>query len=250
MGQSNGTFGYALNTVAASGADVAAANGLVTFTGANTPFVYDNIFLPVVIQAYVAPVARVQTATFSAPAAVGEAYTIQVEQPQADGGVFKQGITIVSVTGSSTTTLAAAMATAMNGYISAGQIAGTATSSGAVLTTTGATTAPMLRLTACSGNIALAVSTAGNPVINSGTQLLYDYPSCDGLVATNNYTTVIFNYANNGSAINNEGGTITYVYAINEGDADYSTLVTKITEIFGGLVPGDTVANPEVIAKA
>lgn len=249
MGQSTGTFGYALNSVAASGADFAAANGLVTFTGVNS-FVYDNIFLPVTIQAYVAPVARVQTATFSAPAAVGESYTIQIYQPQADGGVFQQGITVVSVTGSTATTMAAAMATAINGYISANQISGTATSSGAVLTTTGTAAAPFFMLVAASANIALAVSTAGTVGVNSGVQLLNQYPSTTNLVATNNYTTVIFKYANEGAPINNESGTTTFVYAINEGDADYSALVTKITEVFGGLVPGGTTANPELIAKS
>jgi len=248
MGQSTGTFGYALNSVAALGADIALTGGIVTFTGVQTGFQFDSIQSPVLIQAYVAPVGRVQTATFTAPAAVGEAYTIQVEQVQADGGIFRQGVTITSVVGSTTTTLAFAMDAALEGMISAGQIAGTSVAALAVVTTTGATTAPMLRLVSSSANIAIGVTTAGTVGVNSGTQLAEQFPATSDLVVTNNYTTIRFNYSNDGMAINNEGGTTTFVYAINEGDGDAAALVTKATEIFGGLTPGALTANPQAIS--
>lgn len=248
MKQSLGIYGYALNTVAAAGADIDLTGGLVTFTGVNDAFALNTIFESVVIQPYVAAIARVQTATFTAPAAVGEAYTIQIEQPQANGGVFRQGVTVTSIVGSSANSMAAAMNTAINGVISSGQLSGTSSVSSAVVTTTGTATAPMFRLVSASSNIALVVSTAGNPVINSGAQLLANYPQITGLVPTNNYTTISFAYKYQGAAINNESGTNTFIYAINQGDADYTDLVTKATEIFGGLVPGDTVANPEAIS--
>lgn len=248
MKQSLGIYGYALNTVAASGADIAVSGGLVSFTGVNTEFALNTIFESVVIQPYVAAVARVQTLTVAAPAAVGESYTVNFRQPQADGGVATPTITVTSIVGSSANSMAAALNTAINGFLTAGLLAGTSSVSSAVVTTTGAATAPLLEVTSVSSNITAAVSTAGNAVINSGTQLLANYPNITGLVTTNNYTTISFTYKYQGDAINNESGTNQFIYAINQGDSDYTDLVTKATEIFGGLVPGGTTANPENIS--
>lgn len=248
MKQSLGIYGYALNTVAASGADIAVSGGLVSFTGVNTEFVLNDIFQSVVVQAYVAPVARVSTLTTSAPAAVGEAYTVNFRQPLAGGGVATPTITVLSITGSTANTMAAALNTAINGFIDAALLEGTSTVASAVVTTTGATTAPMLEITSVSSNVALVVSTAGNPVINSGTQLSANYPNITNLVTTNNYTTVSFAYKYQGDAINNESGTNQFIYAVNEGDADYSAFVTKANQIFGGIIPGGTAANPENIS--
>ena len=114
MGQQSTTsFGFALNSVAAAGADFAAADGLVTFTGLGS-FVYENIQVGVGIQAYVAPVGRVQTLTCAAPAAVGEVYTVNIEQPQPGGGTFRETIYVSSVTGSTANTMAAALDAAID----------------------------------------------------------------------------------------------------------------------------------------
>jgi hypothetical protein len=57
-----------------------------------------------------------------------------------------------------------------------------------------------------------------------------------------------FNYSTDVNTINGDKGTQTFYYLINAGDADAAALVTKLTEILGGLIPGGTDANPEAIA--
>jgi hypothetical protein len=247
MGQQSTTsFGFALNSVAASGADFAAADGLVTFTGLGS-FVYENIQIGVGIQAYVAPVGRVQTLTCAAPGAVGETYSVNIEQPQPGGGTFRETIFVTSVTGSSANSMAASLNSAINAYITAGQLLGTSTVSSAVVTTTGATTAPMLRITGSTANITVAATTDGTVGVNTVSQMTA--LNIENYVSTNNYTTVEFQYNTFGASINNEATTGTYIYAINEGDADAAALITKITEVFNGLNPGALTANPNLISK-
>jgi hypothetical protein len=247
MGQQSTTsFGFALNSVAAAGADVAAADGLITFTGLGS-FVYENIQVGVGIQAYVAPVGRVQTLTCAAPAAVGEVYTVNIEQPQPGGGTFRETIYVSSVTGSTANTMAAALDAAIDAYILSGQLLGTAAVAAAVVTTTGATTAPMLRIVGASANITVATTTAGTVGVNTVSQMTA--LNIENYLATNNYTTVSFQYNSFGASINNEATTGTYIYAINEGDADAADLVTKVTELFNGLNPGAATANPNLISK-
>jgi len=247
MGQQSTTsFGFALNSVAAAGADVAAADGLITFTGLGS-FVYENIQVGVTIQARVAPVGRVQTLTCATPAAVGEVYSVNIEQPQPGGGTFRETIFVTSVTGSTSTTVAASLDAAIDAYILSGQLLGTSAAAAAVVTTTGATTAPMLRITGSTANITVAVTTAGTVGVNTVSQMTA--LNIENYVSTNNYTTVEFQYNAFGASINNEATTGTYIYAINEGDADATDLVTKITELFNGLNPGALTANPNLISK-
>jgi len=248
MAQSVNQTAYALNSVAAAGADVALDAGILTFTGGFS-FIYDDILTDSVnIQAAVAGVGRVQTATCAAPAAVGEQYYVTIQQFQANGGVFDETIFVTSVTGDTATTIATKLTAAINGYISSGLLLGTATSALGVITTTGATGSPMLRLVNASANITLAVSTAGTPPVNNNVQLTA--LNATNYVSTNTYTVVQFQYATDVNTINGDKGVSTFFYLINEGDADATDLVTKITEIFEGLIPGGTDANPEVIAKA
>lgn len=246
MGQSLTSSGYCLNTVAAAGADFAAADGFVTFTGPFS-FLYENIQNPVIIQAYVAPVGRVQTLTCAAPAAVGEVYTVNIEQPQPGGGTFRQTIYVSSVTGSTANTMAAALDAAIDAYILSGQLLGTATVAAAVVTTTGATTAPMLRIVGSSANITVATTTDGTVGENTVTQMTA--LNLENYVSTNNYTVVAFEYRDNGAEIIVQQHARTFTYAINEGDADAAALITKITEVFNGLNPGAVTANPNLISK-
>lgn len=246
MGQSLTSSGYCLNTVAAAGADFAAADGFVTFTGPFS-FLYENIQNPVIIQPYVAPVGRVQTLTVTAPTAVGDVYSVTIEQPQPGGGTFREPIFITSVTGSNANTIAAQLNTAINSYITAGQILGTSTVASAVVTTTGATTAPMLRVVGSSANIAVAATTDGTVGENTVAQMTA--LNLENYVSTNNYTVVAFDYSEGGSEIITQLHSRTFTYAINEGDADAAALITKITEVFNGLNPGAATANPNLISK-
>jgi hypothetical protein len=252
MGQMTGVFGYALNTIAASGADVASADGKISFTPADKwSFIYNDIIIgSATIQAYVAPVGRITTLLHIIPAAVGELYSVNIEQPQADGSVLKQQISVVSATGDTAALMAAKMNTAINAYITAGIIAGTSSVSTATVTTTGLTTAPMLRIVSATTNITVTATTAGTVEVNSGTQLYRDFPGIVNLVTTNNYSTARFKIKNYGEAVNNEGGTTWFIYAMNEGDADYAALVTKIGEYFNGFNAGAVTANPALISIA
>lgn len=246
MGQSLTSSGYCLNAVAAAGADFAAADGIVTFTGPFS-FLYENIQNPVIIQAYVAPVGRVQTLTAIVPAAVGEQYSVTIEQPQPGGGTFRETIFLTSVIGSTANSMAAQLNTAINAYITAGQILGTSTVLAAVVTTTGATTAPMLRIVGSSANITVGTTTAGTVGENTNAQLLA--LNLENYVSTNNYTVVAFDYLDNGAEIIVQQHARTFTYAINEGDPDAAALITKITEVFNGLNPGLLTANPNLISK-
>jgi hypothetical protein len=247
MAQSVNQTAFALNSVAAAGADAVLDAGVLTFTGGFS-FIYDDILTDSVnVQATVAGVGRVQTATCSAPVAVGEEYYITIQQYQASGGVFEETIFISSVVGDTATTIATKMTAAINGYITSGQLLGTATSAAAVITTTGAVASPMLRLVNSSPNIALAVTTAGTPPVNTAAQLAT--LNATNFVSTNTYTVLQFQHAHDLNTINGDKGVSTFYYLINAGDADAAALVTKINEIFAGIIPGGTAANPEAIAK-
>lgn len=247
MGQQSTTsFGFALNSVAALGADASAADGLIVFTGLGS-FIYENIQNGVAIQPFVAPVARVTTLTCVAPSAVGDVYSVNIEQPQPGGGTFRETVFVTSVVGSTANTMAAALNTAINSYISAGQLLGTSTVAAAVVTTTGTSAAPMFRITGSTPNITPLATTAGTPGVNTVAQMTS--LNIENYVPTNNYTTVTWQYNKFGGSINNEATTGTYIYAVNEGDADAAALITKITELFNGLNPGAVTANPALIAK-
>lgn len=248
MAQSTNSIAFALNSVAAAGADAVLDAGILTLTGGFS-FPYDNIDTGSVrIQAAVAGVARSSTLTCAAPLAIGEQYSVTIQQYQPSGAVFEETIFVTSVLGSTANSIAAALSSAINGYISSGLLLGTASPALAVVTVAGTTAAPMLRIVNVSSNITLAVGTAGTVPVNSAAQLaLLD---ATNFVSTNTYTVVQFDYKTEVNTINGDKGTSTFYYLINQGDADATDLVTKITEIFQGLIPGGTDANPEAIAKA
>jgi hypothetical protein len=116
-----------------------------------------------------------------------------------------------------------------------------------VVTTTGTSAAPMFRITGSTPNITPLATTAGTPGVNTVAQMTS--LNIENYVPTNNYTTVTWQYNKFGGSINNEATTGTYIYAVNEGDADAAALITKITELFNGLNPGAVTANPALIAK-
>jgi len=247
MAQSTNQFAYALNSVAASGADATLDAGIFSLTGGFS-FPYVNINIPSVkITAAVTGVARVTTLTFSAPAAVGEQYEIFLSQFQGDGAVSNQSIFLTSVVGSTATTMATQAESALAALISGGLIDGTVSRASAVVTINGTVGSPMLRVVGNSSNIAISATTAGTVPVNNNTQL--SQLNATNYVSTNTYTVLQFDYQTDVNTVNSDQSTSTFYYLINAGDADAAALVTKLTEIFSGIIPGGTAANPEAIAK-
>jgi hypothetical protein len=247
MSQPTYSSAYALNTVAASGADASLDAGILSLTGGFT-FPYNNIDIgSVKITAAVTGVARVTTLTFTAPSAVGEQYEIFLSQFEGNGAVANQSIYLTSVVGSTAASMATQAESALSALISGGLIEGTVSRSSAVVTLNGTVGSPMLRVVGSSSNIALSATTAGTVPVNNNTQL--STLDAKNYVSTNTYTVLQFNYQTDVNTINSDESTSTFYYLINEGDADAADLVTKLTEIFQGIIPGGTAANPEAIAK-
>lgn len=240
-------FGYALNTVQAGGLDFAVDNGVITLTGVGS-FPYDKIQTQIKKQIYVAAIARVTEITFSAPAAAGEEFNVTISQPQGSNNVFPQLFSLKS-TNTNATTIAQAFKAAFENAVDNGLLFGTASGSGAVITITGTSAFPMLRVLGTTANISLNVTAAGNPAINTGTQLIA--AGVEGAVATNNYTTFTFQNATPTGDIVEDGIARQLIYAVNEGDGNASTLINSMTAVLSGGVSAASpnLANPELIGK-
>ena len=233
MGQFTNSEGYALNTVAALGADISTTNdGRIILTG-GFEFKYSDIVKSqrkVVITRYVAPVARVTELTFTAPVAVGEAYIINIEQVLSGGFTQESQIIFNSVSGDTNATVATKAKAVLDGLISAGTVLGTTGIASNVLTVTATTAAPMLRIVSASGNIAINATTAGNPAVNTGAQLAAF--NLENLVSTNNYATISIPLASNNLAATEDGTFYEFIYAANEGSANIESFISKAQDIF------------------
>jgi hypothetical protein len=242
MGQFTNSEGYALNTVAALGADISTTNdGRIILTG-GFEFKYSDIKKSqrnVVITRYIAPVARVTELTFTGPAAVGTSYIINLEQVFPGGGYTQLSpIVFNSVAGDTNATVAQRAKDVIDGLITAGRILGTTGIASNVLTLTGTTAAPMLRVVSVSGNISPNVTTGGNPAVNTGAQLAaYDL---ENLVLTNNYATITIPVASNNLAATEDGTFYEFIYAANEGSANIASFISKATDIFSGYIGNDS----------
>lgn len=240
-------FGYALNTVQAGAADFNVVDGVVTLTGVGS-FPYDKIQTQIKKQIYVAAVARVTVITFSAPAAAGEEFNVTIAQPQGNNNVFPQLFSLKS-TNTNATTIAQAFKAAFENAVDNGILFGTASGAADAITITGTSAFPMLRVLGTSANVSISVSAAGNPAVNTGTQLIA--AGVEGAVATNNYTTFTFQNATPTGDIVEDGIARQLIYAVNEGDGNAATLINQITAVLSGGVSASSpnLANPELIGK-
>jgi len=247
MGQNASFYGYALNIVQAGGLDFAVQNGIITLNGVGS-FPYDKIQAQIIKQVYVAPVKRNTTLTFSAPAAVGEEFTVVIEQPTGGSGVFPISIT-VSATDTSATTIAQAFKTELNGFFTSGQLSGTASGAAAAITIEGTDDYPMLRVVGASAKVAVAVNAAGNPEVNGGAQLID--AGVEGAVAGEEYTTFTFQNLTPTGMIDNDGVFRGLVYAIDENASNASDLINSMSAVLAGGVSAasPSVANVELIGK-
>jgi hypothetical protein len=248
MGQNANTFGYALNAVAAAGADFAVSNGVITLTGVGS-FPYDKVTTNIVKQIAVTADPRVTIVTFSAPSAVGQVYQVVIDQPLGtSSNRFPVTIT-VSATDTNADTIGQAFKTAFEAQVTAGLLAGTASGGAAAITITGTATFPMLRVVSTSAAIALNVTTAGNPAVNLGSQLLAE--GVTDAEPTAEYTTFTFQNLTSTGLVTNDGVFRGLIYAIDEADGDAATLIDQMTAVLGGGVSAASpdLANPELIGK-
>lgn len=250
MGQSTNFQGFALNTVAAAGADAVLDNGLLTLTGVPNPIAYGSILNPIGVKfnASVAGIARSQQATVIVPPAVGTSYQIYFTQPQPDGGTSKQFVAITSVTGDTAITVATTLETAINGLIDAGLLLGTVTRANAVLTIAGTVAAPMLRITGVSSSLITlaAASPSGTNPVNQGPQVVAQ--DVQNALPTNTYSTFEFQFSGDNSGETSQiAPNRNLIYAIAEGTANANTLIDKLKTIFQGILAGSSPAttNPE-----
>jgi len=246
MGQNASYYGYALGTVQAGGHDFAIDGGVISLTGVGS-FPYDNIQTQIVKQVYVAPVARVTVLTFSAPAAIGEDYNVVIAQPTTGGNTFPQTFSLGS-TDTSATTIAQAFKTAFENAVANGLLFGTASGAADAITLTGTTDFPMLRVLAASAKVAISVSTAGNPAVNTGAQLIA--AGIDTAVVGEEYTTFTFQNITPTGDIQEDGIFRQLVYAVEEGASNASTLIDQMSAVFaGGVSAASPEANAELIGK-
>lgn len=247
MGQNANIFGYALNTVAAAGADFSVDNGVLTLTGVGS-FPWDKVQTSVVKQVAVAAVARTTELTFAAPAAAGQVYQVVIEQPLgSSSNRFPVTIT-VSSTNTSATTIAQAFKTAFDAQVAAGLLVGTSAGAADIITISGTTAFPMLRVVSVSAGITLNVTAAGNPAVNTGAQLLSE--GVTNAVVGDTYTTFTFQNLTPTGLVTNDGVFRGIIYAINEGDGDATDLIDEMTAVLSGeLSATSPVANPDLIGK-
>lgn len=248
MGQNANIFGYALNTVAAAGADFSVDNGVLTLTGVGS-FPWDKVQTSVVKQVAVAADPRVTQLTFAAPAAAGQVYQVVIEQPQGtSSNRFPVTITVVS-TNTSADTIAQAFKTAFDAEVTAGILFGTSSGANDVITISGTATYPMLRVVALSAGITVVVQgNGGNPAVNTGTQLLAE--GVTDAVVGDTYTTFTFQNLTSTGLVTNDGVFRGIIYAINEGDGDATDLIDEMTAVLSGeLSATSPVANPDLIGK-
>lgn len=249
MGQFTNSEGYALNTVAALGADIdTTVGGDIVLTGGFTFKISDIVKSQrkVRIVPYVAAVARVTTLTFTAPAAVGESYLISYEQPQADGGVQKGVIAFASVAGDTNATVAQRAKDIVDGYIAAGVIAATTGISTNVLTVRATAAAPMLRFVSATANVALLATTSGNPAAGTAAQLAA--LNIEGLVSTNNYNVYYIPVASKNLSATEDGTYFEFIYCVNAGSANAASFTSKAADIFAGYIGNDSPnLNPHMI---
>jgi hypothetical protein len=165
-----------LNNPAA--ADVTLANRILTL-GQNANSIAMNVQKVDSLRKVegVAAVARVQTVTITAPAAVGTDYAFQVIQ-QSGSEYRPVYVSYESVAGDTAITVATALAAVANAQITSGNLglASAANGGTAVVTLTATTSNPIFLtevLEAGSGMV-IATSTAGNEAFGQGTDLLAD----------------------------------------------------------------------------
>lgn len=226
-----------LNAVQASGADVAVSEGMVTFgTGSNvSPAIkvkdISNIYTKTPGSA---AVARVQTVTVTAPAAVGTDYSFQITQLIGSSyqTVF---VSYESVAGDTAITVATALTSVASTLISSGsiQLASAANSGTAVITLTGSSSNPLFVTEALEtgSGLVVATSTAGNEAFGVGSDLIAE--GITGIsvqpVSTNTYSLAVVNYYASANSLNAQERNIEqqlYVY-VNDGDADAAAFFTS-----------------------
>lgn len=253
MGQSSNFFGYALNTLQAAGADIAAADGNIILTGIN-PIPYDDILASqrkVKIIPYVAGTARDTDIDFlAAPTASDATVRFSYEQVIDNTGEVLTGDIIITAKAGETDAVVAAKAKAViDGLIASGQMLATTSLATAKLTVIATAAGKMLRFLAPSAGVSFDVQVAGAPTVGAGAQLVNFYV-IENLLTTNNYTQIVIPFKGVSEAAT-EGGSFNEIrYAVNVDNEDYADFLTKATEIFSGLAPGESppVANPELLA--
>ena len=185
-----------------------------------------------------AAVARVQTVTVTAPAAVGTDYSFQITQfiGSAYQTVF---VSYESVAGDTAITVATALASVASTLISSGsiQLASAANSGTNVVTLTGSSSNPLFVtevLDAGSG-LVVATSTAGNEANGVGSDLIAE--GITGISAQpqsgSTYNTLIVNYSTDAEDLNAQARSVSgqlYVYYVT--DAAFTTAIgTKLSAI-------------------
>lgn len=255
MGQSSKFLGYALNAVAAAGADIEAANGEIILTGFGN-IRYNDIQRSqrkVKIIPFSAGVSRVTdlTTAVAAASANGLTYRVSYEQVVDATGEVKRGDIIITSlpAGETNAAMATKLKAAVDALIANGDILGTAGAiTTATFTVTAAATARILRFFAPNAGISISVGTAGSPAVGLGSQLA-QY-NIQNLVTSNNYAQIVIPFADKDDASTVDGSYNTLIYALNNADADTADFLTKAQALFDGIIPGSSpaAANPELIS--
>lgn len=231
MGQVSSYTGIALNTVQASAADLSAVKGIVTLTGIGS-FAWDNVKTSIFKKVYVAPVARVTTLKFPTPA-VGDEFTVQLNQVVDGVTVVNKTVSVVATT-TSANDVAAACNSALQGLITAGIIKGSTSVSTDTITLSGTTSNPMLRVVGATTGITVTATTAGSAEVNGGDMLIKE--NVMGAISGKEYTTFSF-------SIEDSGVTRKIVYAIDQDASNASDLIAAMTAVLGG---GQSATSPNV----
>jgi hypothetical protein len=185
-----------------------------------------------------AAVARVQTVTVTAPAAVGTDYSFQITQLIGSSyqTVF---VSYESVAGDTAITVATALASVASTLISSGsiQLASAANSGTAVITLTGSSSNPLFVTEALEtgSGLVVATSTAGNEALGVGSDLIAE--GITGISAQpqsgNTYNVLVVNYSTDAEDLNAQARSVSgqlYVYYVT--DAAFTTAIgTKLSAI-------------------
>lgn len=148
-----------LSTVQGSGADVVTSGGVLYVTGAD-PIVVANIQSGQYLASFVG-VPNQNTITTAASIAASTVYTLTIKQTDSNGGVYVFPVVYeTAASAPSAATFYAALEAQVDAAIAAGQLLGTASSSGSGLVLTGSADAPVAEITGSQFSVATAISVA------------------------------------------------------------------------------------------
>lgn len=233
-----------LDTVQASGADLAVANSYLSVGNPLVPICKFKDIQSAKIQAAVAEQLQVTTLTPTNAANSTYAFIIQQYNPSTGNyDTFYFSYT-TPASGSTATTIGDQFRTAINNNPLI-HIAATGTTT-LILTAEAGYPIFVVSITETGGGLTQSTGTAGIVAVNTLAKL-----ATQGITVTNaSYTSVTMNFTpTTGNLIKNPVKVDSaFTVYINQGDADYSDLVTAFTQALGNLVIGGSTASIEGFA--